>query len=190
MTTERELLDQALGSAQPPLSLDFEAIEAQGVRAVRRRTRFALVGTAAVVLLVGLGGTVLFTRGSPTLVTPAAGGPVTTAKPSERGIAYCYENADITSSASGQHVPFGISGHGPNGRGDAAAESLSICATAWAEDYHQWQKPGLPRVVPPLVACVLTSAAVDIDREAIGAVGVFPGNEQTCAAMGLAVAKI
>ena len=124
------------------------------------------------------------------MVTPAAPGQVTTAAPREREIAYCYRTADITSTENNQHVAFGINGAGPNGRGDAAADSMSICATAWTDDYYEWQKPGLPRVVPPLIACVLTSAAVDIDPAAVGAVGVFPGNAQTCAAMGLPVAKI
>ncbi|MET7998796.1 hypothetical protein ABZU76_48810 [Amycolatopsis sp. NPDC005232] len=190
MTTERELLERALGSRRPPVSLDFEAIEAQGARAVRRRTKLALAGTAAAVVLVGLGGAALFTSGTPQTVTPAAGGQVTTVAPTEREIAYCYQNADITSSADNQHVAVGISGNSANGRGDAAAAIISLCTTAWADDYYQWQKPGLPRVVPPLVACVLTSAAVDIDQAAVGAVGVFPGDATTCAAMGLPVAKI
>ncbi|MGW4487899.1 hypothetical protein ACWEOE_29135 [Amycolatopsis sp. NPDC004368] len=190
MTTERELLQQAIGSHQPPVSLDFEAIEARGARAVRRRTALTLAGSAAAVVLVGLGAVSLLTRATPQVVTPASPGQITTAAPSQREIAYCYENADITSTEPHQHVPFGISGSGPNGRGDAAAESMSICADAWSQDYHQWQKPGLPRVVPPLVACVLTSAAVDIEPEAVGAVGVFPGDATTCASMGLAVAKI
>ncbi|QRP50249.1 hypothetical protein [Amycolatopsis sp. FDAARGOS 1241] len=190
MTMERELLERALGSDQPSLSLDFEAIEAQGARAVRRRTKLALAGTAVAVAFAGLGAVALLTRGTPQAVTPAAPGQVTTAPPIEREIAYCYRMADITSSEPGQHVRFGISGNSPDGRGDAAAGSMRICATAWAEDYYQWRQPGLPRVVPPLVACVLTPAAVDIDRAAVGAVGVFPGDRTTCAAMGLPVAKI
>ncbi|MFI5611998.1 hypothetical protein [Amycolatopsis sp. NPDC051903] len=190
MTTERELLERALGSDQPPVSLDFEAIEAEGARVVRRRTRLALAGTAVAVILVGLGATALLTRGTPQVVTPTAPGQVTTVAPFEREIAYCYRTADITSSEPNQHVAFGISGAGGDGRGDAAAAGVQICKTAWAEDYYQWQQPGLPRVVPPLVACVLTPAVVDIDRAAVGAVGVFPGDGTTCAAMGLPVAKI
>jgi hypothetical protein len=190
MTTERELLTSAVGSDQPPVSLDFDAIEAQGERAVRRRTKLALAGAAAAVVLVGLGATALLTRGGPQTVSPAAPGQVTTAAPTEREIAYCYETADITSSADGQHVAVGVSGSSADGRGDTAAHIMSYCATAWTEDYYQWQKPGLPRVVPPLVPCVLTSDAVNIDRAAVGAVGVFPGDATTCAAMGLSVAKI
>ncbi|MFF4597671.1 hypothetical protein [Amycolatopsis sp. NPDC001319] len=176
----RDLLDRALGSDEPPLGLDFEAIEAQGARSVRRRVRLALAGTAAVVIGAALGAVAVLQHPQ---ASPASSGQITYAKPNDREIAYCYHTADITSDAPGQHVGAGINGNSPNGRGDIAAVIMDICATAWRDDYYEWHSP----TVPPLVACVLTSEAVEAQA---GAVAVFPGDERTCAAMGLPVADL
>ncbi|MEU4667633.1 hypothetical protein AB0F91_06620 [Amycolatopsis sp. NPDC023774] len=176
----RDLLDRALGSDEPPLRLDFEAIAAQGARSVRRRARLALAGSAAAVVVAALGAVAVL-RHEP--VSPASSGQITYAKPNDREIAYCYHTADITSPAPNQHVPAGINGNSPNGRGDIAAAIMDICVTAWRDDYYEWHSP----TVPPLVACVLTSAAVGVEA---GAVGVFPGDERTCAVMGLPVANL
>ncbi|MEC3975205.1 hypothetical protein [Amycolatopsis sp. H20-H5] len=189
MTTERDLLDRALGTEEPPMNLDFDAIESTGARAVRRRRAMALTGTAAAVVLAAVGGFAAFGPGAagPQQISAASDGKTTTAVPSNRTLAYCYRTADITSTAINQHIPVGINGSGEDGRGDVAASIVEICTGAWADDVYQWHTPGLPRVTPPLTACVLTRAAVDVEA---GTVGVFPGDKQTCASMGLPVARL
>lgn len=165
MTNEKDLLVQALGTDEPPLTLDFNAIEAKG------RARRSAVATAAVVSGVGV------ITGGVVLGLGSAGNP---GVPTEREIAYCYRTADITSDSPNQHIPVGIGGLG--GRGDVTADIMQICADSWRSNVYGFQPPEADHI-PPLVACVLTDDAVNATA---GAIGVFPGDSGTCAALGLA----
>ncbi|MCU1684698.1 MAG: hypothetical protein JWQ81_5437 [Amycolatopsis sp.] len=176
--TEHELFERALGVDEPPVTLDFEAIEAVGARAVRRRSKLALGGAAAAVVLA-VGGIIAAMSHSAALTTPAHG--IRYAAPTDRSGAYCYRTADIGSVATNQHVLFGISD------GDAASGAMEICRSAWTDDVYQWIPDGQPRIAPPLIACVLDSRAA---KAMTGMVAVFPGTAQTCAELRLAVAKI
>ncbi|GAA2986271.1 hypothetical protein [Actinokineospora diospyrosa] len=183
MTRERELLDRAVG-VQPPLTLDFDAIEAIGKRAVQRRSRLMATGAVVAISAIALGGAVLMTRPSVPEVTPGSA-PVTV-EPTTREIAYCYRTADLTSTAPYHHIPVGVS------NGDAAGAINEICAAIWTEDQYQWSSRGPGASPPPLVSCVLTTTAVEPQAGAVesGAVAVFPGDIHTCSSLGLPVAKL
>lgn len=173
-----ELFEQALGGDEPPVAIDFEAIEASGARALRRRSVLRLSGVVAAVVLA-IGGAALVTQQSEPRMTAAHG--IRYAAPTDRTGAYCYRTADITSDATDQHVLFGVSGPA-----DTASDAMGVCANAWKTNLYGWSPAGQPRVAPPLIGCVLGSDAVDATS---GMVGIFPGTAQTCADLGLAVAK-
>ncbi|AHH98861.1 hypothetical protein GCM10010174_47370 [Kutzneria viridogrisea] len=196
MELDKRVFDRALGGDEPPpMQLDFDRIEDAARRDTRRRV-LPLVGAGAAVTVV-LAGAVFFSvhDSGPMEVTPAvpvAGSGTTkaairTESPTIRDTAYCYKSASITSTETNQHVPAGLAA--ASGRGDAAGHILEMCGIGWKENAYAWQPlkpPGQVYDVPPLVACVLNSSAVQAQS---GAVGVFPGNQQTCADMGLAVAQ-
>jgi hypothetical protein len=173
-----ELFDQALGSDEPPVTIDFEAVEASGARALRRRSALLVSGVAAAVVLA-IGGAVFATQ--PSAPRDAAAHGIRYAAPTDRQRAYCYRTADISSDATNQHVMFGVSGPA-----DTAAEAMDICSDAWKTDLYGWIPAGQPRAAPPLIGCVLSSDALNA---ATGTVGIFPGTPQTCADLSLAVAK-
>ncbi len=185
MTSEdKDLLVQALGTDEPPLHLDLDAIEARGRARRRRRGHIAI---AATVLGVGaIAGGVALGVGAPSALQSAAPGSLVA--PTEREIAYCYQSADIGSTAPNQHVAIGLGGR--DGRVDLTAEIMQICSDSWRSnvyDFQPRQAAGATYRAPQLVACVLTGNAANATE---GAIGVFPGNETTCASLGLPVAKL
>ncbi|GAA4538181.1 hypothetical protein [Amycolatopsis samaneae] len=194
MTKEKELFVRALGTDEPPLNLDFEALEATNTRRRRAKSIAPLAGAAVAVSAV-IGGVALVTAPeAPPAVQAAAGAPpaVKVEVPTVRDIAYCYRTADIGSREPSQRVPIGINGTGKDGRGDVAAVAMRICGSAWRDNVYHWQPPGdspgqHQYAVPALVSCVLDSSALGAES---GAVGVFPGDAATCAALGLSAARI
>ncbi|MBP2340072.1 hypothetical protein JOF41_006250 [Saccharothrix coeruleofusca] len=201
-----EVFERAL-DGEPPLRLDFEAIERAGARSLRRR-RAAVPTLTAVAAIVVVGGVVALTgtgsggptrvagpgqsvpAGSPTRTAPA---PISTAVPTTRTAGYCYRTADITTDEPDQHVMMGVAGDDPDGRGDVASRLLNICGMAWTENLYGWQGPvheGGTHTAPQLVACVLDATAAAATDVVAGAAAVFPGTEQTCADMGLPVAEL
>ncbi|MEU4804937.1 hypothetical protein [Actinosynnema sp. NPDC023587] len=193
-------------AGEPPLGLDFEAIEQAGARSLRRR-RAAVPALTAAAAVVVVGGVVALTgtgngdadrtaqvagsgQTASTVSTPAR---ISTAVPITRTAAYCYRTADITTDEPDQHVMIGLAGNDPNGRGDVAARLLNICGMAWRDNLYGWQGPirdGETYLVPQLVACVLDETAAAATEVFEGAAAVFPGTEQTCADMGLPVAEL
>ncbi|AHH99181.1 hypothetical protein GCM10010174_49420 [Kutzneria viridogrisea] len=201
MMSEKSLLRQALGEDEPPMTVDLEAVEAQGRRALRRRRQIIPLATTMAAVALVAGGVVVVNGHdtSPAQVTPASPGTsttvpkpvISTAAPSQKTMAYCYRTADITipTDATNQHVAVGINGH-IDGRGEVTGHIMNICRQAWEKNYYDWfpaSSGQQQRSAPALVACVLNSHAVDAEE---GSVGVFPGDEQTCANLGMAVAKI
>ncbi|TVT54954.1 hypothetical protein FNH05_10115 [Amycolatopsis rhizosphaerae] len=199
MNSEQELFTRALGTDEPPLRLDVDALADANLRRRRPHPALSLAGTAAAVAIV-IGGTVLLTSHNATSPSRAGspGAAVGTPEikvepPTRRDIAYCYRTADISSQEPNQHVPIGINGKGKDGRGDVAADAMQICSTAWQENYYNWQRrPAASQgqyrfAIPALVSCVLDPDAVGVES---GAVGVFPGDTATCAGMGLSVAQL
>ncbi|MFB9684523.1 hypothetical protein [Amycolatopsis plumensis] len=182
--TDKDLLLQALGTDEPPLHLDLDAIEARGQ--ARRRTRGLIAVTTAVLGVGAITGGVVLGAGAPNAVESAApGSPVA---PTEREIAYCYQTADIGSTQPNQHVAIGVGGR--DGRVDLTGQIMQICSDSWQSnvyDFQPRQAAGTTYRIPRLVACVLTGKAANATE---GAVGVFPGNGNTCAALGLPVAQI
>ncbi|SHG35377.1 hypothetical protein [Streptoalloteichus hindustanus] len=200
MTLDKQFFTRALGDDEPPLNLDFDKIEAAGRRSARRAKLFPLAAAAVVVAVAVAGVTFTMARGLPSSgqITPAHPGgtqsapkaPIWTEAPTVRDPAYCYKSADLTSKEINQHVPTSISGRTETGRGDTAAHIVELCRIAWRDNIYEWRpaKPaGEAHDVPDLVACVLSSRSEDVES---GAVGVFPGDEQTCADLGLAVARL
>lgn len=145
---------------------DFNA-EGQAPLAASRRRVAAVVGAVVGLSVVGVG-------------TAAAFG-IFGAAPTERGVAYCYTSTDPDVPQSG----FSVTSSPGQPPADTAQHAVAICAQKWATgaftvtspQVHPEIDPNGPRTepVPPLTACVLES----------GAVGVFPGDEETCARMGL-----
>jgi hypothetical protein len=183
-TDDKDLLVRALGADEPPLQLDLDALEARGQ--ARRRTR-ALVGVAAAVVgIAAISSGVMLTTGGHSTVDTAAPGSLLA--PTEREIGYCYRTADIGSDAPNQHVAIGVGGR--DGRVDLTGDIMQICGGSWQSNVYDFQprQPGATLYrVPQLVACVLTSKATSVTE---GAVGVFPGNNSTCAELGLPVAQL
>ncbi|MEV6898951.1 hypothetical protein [Amycolatopsis sp. NPDC051372] len=184
MTTgDRELLIRALGTDEPPMRLDLDALEARGH--ARRRTRALTAVTAAVAGVAAVSGGVTVLGGHSAVDAAAPGSLLA---PTNREIGYCYRSADITSSAPNQHVGIGIGGR--NGPVDVTGDIMQICSDNWKSNRLDYQprQPGVTDYpVPPLVACVLNAHAV---TAAEGAVGVFPGDASTCAELGLPVAQL
>lgn len=196
-----------IGPDEPEMALDFDLIEAEGARRLRRRR--AMVPTALAVLAVGAiaGGTVLTTslvpagdsatdvagRGSGVVRDPGTtSSPAAdrTAIPSVRTMGYCYRTADITDPDPDQHILVGLSGNDPDGRGDLVGDITDICRTSWEQNLYNFQpdKPGTDTYpVPDLAVCVLTDAAAEAQE---GAVAVFPGGPETCRALGLPTADL
>lgn len=141
-------------------------------RSSRRRGRVVLVA-AVVVATVGAG-----------IGTAAAFG-VFSAPPTERGIAHCYATVDLDDPSN--HTDFMVAvtpeEQDADGIGDAAAAALEVCSGGWAQGRFSATDPKVSdphpsRIdfpVPYLVACVLPD----------GSVGVFPGNDRTCAGLNL-----
>lgn len=77
MTSARELFEQALGSDEPPLQVDFAAINAAGVRQ-HRRTRLLTVTGAVAAVIVLTGGILLASINRPPDGTVTPVGPVCT----------------------------------------------------------------------------------------------------------------
>jgi hypothetical protein len=106
--------------------------------------------------------------------------------PTEREVAYCYRTADIGSTEANQHVAIGVGGR--DGRVDVTGQIMRICTDSWQSNVYDFQpRDGASYRVPQLVACVLTGKAAAATK---GAVGVFPGDGGTCAALGLPAARI
>ncbi|MFC0434756.1 hypothetical protein [Kutzneria buriramensis] len=192
----KSLLQQALGDEEPPMAVDVEAAERQGSRALRRRRQVIPLATAAIAVAVVAGGVIFVTARNPVQLPPAAHGqpapttPISTAAPSDITAAYCYRTPNITTSLdkTNQHVMVGVNGHIEGGRGDVRGAIMDICRQAWEANYYDWFPAGSGKhAAPPLVACVLDADAVDAMA---GTIGVFPGDAQTCANMGLPVARI
>jgi hypothetical protein len=183
-TDDKDLLIRALGADEPPLQLDLDAIEARGH--ARRRTRGLIAVTAAVLGVGAIAGGVVLGAGAPSALEAAAPGSLVL--PTERDIAYCYQTADIGSTAPNQHVAIGVGGR--DGRVDVTGQIMQICSGSWQSnvyDFQPRQAAGTSYRVPQLVACVLTGKATNATE---GAVGVFPGDGSTCAALGLPTAQI
>ena len=106
----------------------------------------------------------------------------------EFGIPVLDRRITVPIDATNQHVAVGINGF-DDGKGDVTTHVLGICRQAREQNYYDWFQAGdgQRHSAPPLIACVLDANAVDTKE---GAIGMFPGNEQTCAHLGLAVAKI
>ena len=185
MTSDgKDILVRALGTDEPPLHLELEAIEARGH--ARRRTRSVIAVTAAVLGVGAIAGGVVLGAGAPSALEPAAPGSLVA--PTERGIAYCYQTADIGSTLPNQHVAIGVGGR--DGRVDVTGQIMEVCSDSWLSnvyDFQPRQAAGETYRIPQLVACVLTGKAANATA---GAVGVFPGNDGTCAALGLPAARI
>ncbi|WP_199443077.1 hypothetical protein [Umezawaea beigongshangensis] len=197
------MFDRAVGADEPPLRVDFDAVEQAGARSLRRRRAAVPLLTAAAVVaavsgavaLTGPpgGGTSAQLAAPGASTSPAGARPIGTAVPSTRTAAYCYRTADITSDEPDQHVMVGFAGDDPDGRGDVASRLLRICGSAWTENHYGWRGPigdGKTYSAPDLVACVLDDAAADATDVVEGAAAVFPGTEQTCADLGLPVAAL
>ncbi|WIX93208.1 hypothetical protein [Amycolatopsis sp. DG1A-15b] len=183
-TDDKDLLIRALGTDEPPLQLDLDAIEARGH--ARRRTRGLIAVTAAVLGVGAIAGGVVRGAGAPSALEAAAPGSLV--PPTERDIAYCYQTADIGSAEPNQHVAIGVGGR--DGRVDVTGQIMQICSGSWQSnvyDFQPRQAAGTSYRIPQLVACVLTGKATNATE---GAVGVFPGNGSTCAALGLPTAQI
>ncbi len=142
------------------------------VQSSRRRGRVILVA-AVVVATAGAG-----------IGTAAALG-VFSAPPSERGIAHCYATVDLDDPSN--HTDFMVAvtpqERDADGVGDAAAAALEVCSGGWAQGRFSATDPKVSDPhpsrtdfpVPHLVACVLPG----------GSVGVFPGDDRTCAVLNL-----
>ncbi|MGW4523912.1 hypothetical protein [Amycolatopsis sp. NPDC004378] len=172
-TDEKDLLVRALGTDEPPLRLDLDALETRARTRVRTR---ALIGV--VIAVATISAAALAVNGHEA---------VDSAGPAERAVGYCYRTADIGSTAPNQHVMIGLGDR--DGRVDVTGEIVRICGDSWQSNVYDFQprRPGATSYpVPPLVACVLTAKAVDAG---VGAVGVFPGTASTCAELGLQGAR-
>jgi hypothetical protein len=108
--------------------------------------------------------------------------------PSERGLGYCYSQADLSSP----RLTFGVAvpPDEDDGIGDAARMALDICQLNWrtgvflttTPDIQYSVDPNGPPVqdVPPLAVCVLET----------GAIGIFPGDAITCERLGIPNAEL
>jgi len=118
---------------------------------------------------------------------PAAG-----AVAAVRGRAWCFRSADLRdrSEAVGTGDPATPEGLGGKERGP-----VEVCSSTWEGDSYGWVSgSGEPdrharggHTAPPLVACVVTEQVPGVEPTTV--VGVFPGGQGTCAALGLPDAR-
>ncbi|WP_433261309.1 hypothetical protein ACQPZF_26440 [Actinosynnema sp. CS-041913] len=119
---------------------------------------------------------------------PWSGAVPASAVAAVRGRAWCFRSAD----PAGQAEPVGTGDPGrPDEAGNRERGPVEVCSSTWQTDRYGWvsgtpktQARGNPSYpVPALAACVLTERVPGTESTTV--VGVFPGGEGTCAALGL-----
>lgn len=156
--------DPEAGTGLTTTVVDLAAVEQ---RRRRRRRRYLAGGITAAVLIAGTG-------------TAAAFGFFD--KVTNTNTAYCYASASLDDGLDNR-IEFATQGT-DSAPYDAAASGVDICQAYWRAGVFQLGKPAdIDRAptgglfpVPPLIACVLPS----------GQAGIFPGDKDTCGALGLA----
>lgn len=140
-----------------------------------RRSRRVLALTAGAVIAAGGIG-----------VGTAAALGVFSAPPTDRSMVHCFATADLHDPGNHTDEVIALPPGADQPLGDIASQALEICASDWQQGRFSTTDPKVrppqPQVsngpVPPLIACVLDN----------GQVGVFPGQEGTCASLGLPLA--
>lgn len=136
----------------------------------RRRRRIAILTTCGVLGLSAAG------------VGTAAALGVFAQAPTDRHIAHCYATPDLHDPGNYSDISI-LDG---SSLGDVAKEAIDICHEQWrlgqlnktSPKVRPPQAETIAQPAPSLIACVLPS----------GQVGVFPGNESTCASLNLPLA--